>query len=62
MSDFIFRLFCRWHHNLIISNCCNNGLSLPKEVYDPQASAHEDDLRPSDEIYYDAVDEISSQA
>lgn len=63
MPDFIIRLFCRWHHNLIVSNCCNYGLSLPKEVYDPQTSdITQDGLRPSDEIYYDAVDEISSQA
>jgi hypothetical protein len=60
--DFIIRLFCRWHHNLIVSSCCNNGVSLPKEVYDPQKTLEEDDLRPPDEVYFDAVDEISSQA
>lgn len=60
--DFIIRLFCRWHHNLIVSSCCNNGVSLPKEVYDPQKADEEDNVRPSDEIYYDALDEISSQA
>jgi len=61
--DFIIRLFCRWHHNLIVSNCCNNGLSLPKEVYDP-ASAPVPSVRETetDDVYYDAVDEISSQA
>lgn len=61
--DFIIRLFCRWHHNLIVSSCCNNGVSLPKEVFDPQKTDIQTEVsRPSDEVYYDAVDEISSQS
>lgn len=72
MPDFIIRLFCRWHHNLIVSSCCNYGVPIPKEVYDSQkAEGH--DFReslsqapgvscPPDEIYYDAIDEISSQS
>lgn len=65
MSDFIFRLFCRWHHNLILSSCCNYGVSIPKEVFDPSKSSEEDDVRPADEVYYDALDSVeanSSQA
>jgi len=56
MSDFIFRLICRWHHNLIVSTCCNNGISLQKEVYDPSQT----DVSPTpesseeDDVYYDA--------
>ena len=51
--DFIIRLFCRWHHNLIVSNCCNNGLSLPKEVYDPSSDPGTPTSEEND-IYYDA--------
>jgi len=56
MSDFVLRLICRWHHNLIISTCCNNGVSLQKEVYDPSQT----DVSPTaesaeeDDVYYDA--------
>lgn len=56
MSDFIFRLICRWHHNLIISTCCNNGLSLQKEVCDPAhtLSAPTAESSEEDDVYYDA--------
>lgn len=52
MSDFILRLILRFNHNLIVSSCCNNGVSLPEEVYDPQSRVPEADAE--DEIYYDA--------
>jgi hypothetical protein len=57
MSDFIFRLICRWHHNLIVSTCCNNGVSLQKEVFDPtetSVSSPTPESSEEDDVYYDA--------
>jgi hypothetical protein len=56
MSDLIFRLICRWHHNLIVSTCCNNGVSLQKEVFDPSQTdvSSTPESSEEDDLYYDA--------
>ena len=52
MSDFILRLILRCNHNLIVSSCCNNGVPIQEEVYDPKSRVPETDSE--DEIYFDA--------
>lgn len=44
------RLIFRFHHNLIVSSCCNNGVPIQEEVFREKAC---DTADSEDEIYYD---------